>query len=89
MTKNGADTQYNKLQFHTDEQRPESKQELKYFSEYVEPNSMEIENKTATKCFPSMSRAANANKSTSQKPVVISTSNGAGIVRVGTLQYKL
>jgi len=82
-----ADTQYNKLQFHTsDEQKPENKQELKYFSGYVEPNSMEIENKSATKFFPSVSQAANANKTTSQKPVVISTSNGAGIVRVGTLQ---
>jgi len=90
ITKNGADTQYNTLQHHTDAHNSNNtpkliQKHIPISSGYVEPNSMETQNNTITKCFPVKSPVANA-KHTNQKPVVMSTCNGIGILRVGTLQ---
>ena len=54
-------------------------------SDYDEPNSTKTENNTITRCFPLMPREGKF-KSSKQKPVVISTSNGTSIIKVGTLQ---
>jgi len=88
LTGNGTDTQYNTLQYHTDAHNSNNTPKLTQkhvpiSSGYVEPDSMETQDNAITRCFPIRLQAANV-KST--KPVVISTCNGTGIVRVGTLQ---
>jgi len=89
-TRNGADTQYNTLQHHTDAHNSNNtpkliQKHIPISSGYVEPDSMETQNNTFTRCVPVKSLVANA-KHTNKKPVVMSTCNGTGIVRVGTLQ---
>ena len=89
MTENEAHPHYNKLQFHTDDQlqRPNNAPGLKYPSGYVEPNPIQTENKTVTRCFPSRPPGSTFNaKGIKKKPIVYSTSNGTGIVKVGNLQ---
>ena len=72
---------YNTLQFHGDDQhnrvhssQPQAVNYLAISSGYVEPDSI-----------PAKPRTVNV-ETTKQKPVVMSTSGGTGIVRVGTLQ---
>lgn len=78
---------YDKLQFHGDDcnrltvnHQPEY---LPVSSGYVEPNSI---NQNIIACFPIKPRRAATVESCDQKPVVMSTSNGTGIIRVGNLQ---
>ena len=80
---------YDTLQFHGDDHHnrlhsshPQAVNYLAISSGYVEPDSI---NSNITTHFPTKPRTANV-ETTKHKPVVMSTSGGTGIVRVGTLQ---
>jgi len=90
LTGNTADTQYNTLQHHTDAHNSNNTPKLNQkrvpiSSGYVEPDSMEIQDNAIARFLPVRLQSAKI-KSTKQKPLVMSTCNGTGIVRVGTLQ---
>ena len=90
VMENGADARYNTLQYHTNAHNSNNTPKLvqkclPMSSGYVEPNSMKTENNTIIRYFPLTPRAAKI-RSSQQKPVVVSTPNGTGIVKVGNLK---
>ena len=86
---NEDENKYNTLNFHIDDNKVSSHHQpaanyLSITRNYVEPNSADVRDGDI-RCFPLRPRRGNS-KSNKCKPVIISRSDGSGIISVGTLQ---